>query len=196
MSVARDSLPPARPGYLVLALIVAWFVGLRTAHEGYITARIAQDSFAGDSLALPPPLRDALVEGISSGGSAALPIGIAQVILGGLLLWVSALALFRGRISVSFAVQVLAANALVAILAHVTGAPVREAMIGVLTSSPELLGAEVAEAERAMLPSAYEWAFLLGLLIHLGVLGALTFAVTRPGARAFLATPSAPHKER
>jgi hypothetical protein len=65
-----------------------------------------------------------------------------------------------------------------------------------LTHSPELLGADVAESERAVLPAAYQWAFHLGLMIQLGVLGALTLAVTRPGARAYLAAPPTPHKER
>jgi len=188
--------PPPRPGYLVVALLLAWFWGLRTAHEGYVVASIAVDPLHGDTLALPPPLRDAMVRAIGESSQIALPLGILQVILGGLLVVLSAVTLFRGRVSLSFMLQAIGANALLAVLAHALGAPLREAMIRVLAESPEVFGVDPADLDSGTLTSVYRWAFHLGLGVELCVLFGLALALTRPAAKAFLTAAGRAHEER
>jgi hypothetical protein len=180
----------------VVALLVAWFVGLRTAHEGYVVMSIASDPLVGDSLALAPNLRDAMVQGIVDTAGVAVPIGLAQLMLGGLLMVLAAIALFRGRVSMTFALQILVANALLAVLGHVLGQPVREAMVLTLAESPELLGVDAAGVSQQELVQVYRLAFHLGLAIQVGVLGLLALAFTRPTARAFLRAAPRPHEER
>lgn len=179
----------------MLALIVAWFAGLRVAHEGYVVARIVTDPLAGDTLTVTPALRDAMVQALLSHGEVALPLAIAQVFLGGLLVVVSALALFRGRLSIGFGLQVLAANAGITVLSHWLGAPVRDAMVHALSASPELLGPEFEAVDHQTLLSAYEWAFHLGLAFQLLVLAMLAWALTRRAAREFLGYSPEPSKE-
>jgi hypothetical protein len=188
--------PSHRPGYLVIALLVAWFVGLRTAHEGYVVMSVATNPLTGDSLALAPVLRDAMVQSLTDTANVAVPLGLAQLLLGGLLMSLAAIALFRGRVSVSFTLQTLLANAALAVVGHVLGAPVREAMVRVLAGSPELLGVDAGVVSREELVSVYRLAFHLGLAVQVGVLALLAFAFTRPAARAFLHAPPRPHEER
>lgn len=190
-----DSAAPPRPGYLLVALLLAWFLGLRTAHEGYIITSIALDPLRGDALALPPSLRDAMVSGIVEHARTALPVGLAQAIVGGLLVAVSAVALFRGRVSLSFMLQTLVANAVVAVVGYALGRPVRDAMVRVLAASPEILGADPGNLDPPTLTSLYRWGFHLSLGLQLLALLGLGVALTRPGARAFLAY-SRPHEER
>lgn len=180
----------------MIALLVAWFVGLRTAHEGYVVMNIASDPLAGDSLTLAPPLRDALVQTLTDSASVAVPVGLAQLLLGGLLMSVAAIALFRGRVSLSFALQTLLANGALAVLGHVLGEPVREAMVVVLATSPDLLGVDAAGMSREELASVYRLAFHLGLGVQLAVLALLGFAFTRPAALAFLRASPEAQKER
>jgi hypothetical protein len=196
--VARETQPPSkvRPGYLVFALIVAWFVGFRTAHEGYVVVQILRDPMVGDSLDLPAPLRDALVGGILDAAPWALPVGLGQVFLGGLLALVSAVALFRGRLSVAFGLQVLAANAVTAVLAHWVGGPARRTLLDLLVKQPELFAEQLGTIEQGVATQAYEWAFHLGLVLQLLTLLALAVALTRRRARDFLARPAVPHGEQ
>lgn len=179
----------------MVALLLAWFWGLRTAHEGYLVASIAVDPLVGDALTLPPRLRDAMVQAISDNAHTVLPVGILQVIMGGLLLVVSLVTLFRGRVPLAFLLQVLAVNAAVSVLGHALGAPLRDAMIQVLTESPEVIGVDSAGLDQRTLRTIYRWAFHLGLGIDLVVFCGLGLSLTRPGARAFLAAPSRPHEE-
>jgi hypothetical protein len=180
---------------LLVALLLAWFLGLRTAHEGYVVASIAVNPFTGDTLALPPPLRDAMVQSIADNAHSALPVGLAQTLTGALLVVVSAIALFRGRVSLSFMLQTLAANAVVAAVGYVFARPVRDAMVRVLAAAPDMLGADPGNLDAPTLTSLYRWAFHLSLAFQLAALLGLAVALTRPGARAFLAY-TRPYEER
>jgi hypothetical protein len=112
------------------------------------------------------------------------------------LVVLSAVTLFRGRVSLSFMLQAIAANGALAVFGHVLGAPLREAMIRVLSESPEVFGIDPQDLDPRALVSVYRWAFHLGLGVELCILLGLGIALTRPAAKAFLAAASRPHEER
>lgn len=180
----------------MVALLVAWFLGLRTAHEGFLVIGIASDPLEGDALALAPALRDAMVQSIVQSADVLIPVGLAELMLGGLLMVLAAVLLFRGRVSVAFTLQVLLANALMAVIGHVLASPVREAMAQALAESPDVLGVEAEALSRTELLDVYRMAFHLSLVLHVGVLAILALAFTRPSARPFLRAAPRPHEER
>ncbi len=181
---------PSRPVYLVIALVVAWFLGLGTFNEGYMLASIARDPLAGDSLNVPPAVRDTVVDTIVGASQIALPLGIAQILLGALLIVVSAATLFGGRMPLSFTLQVLAANVVLAVVAYFLAAPIRESLLQALLATPEFKAE--AEAAGGLPPEQlYPWFRRLNLLFHVGALSLAGLALTRPAVRAFLAHSAA-----
>ncbi|MGB5048523.1 MAG: hypothetical protein WBO46_06280, partial [Caldilineaceae bacterium] len=108
---------------MVIALVTLWLVGMTAAAEGFAAIEIVRNPFSsafgslrGD--ASQEVLTRGFVEGVQSIARHALPLGVAHVILGGLLVAVSSKALFARRASPAFAVQVILANAAVLIVGY------------------------------------------------------------------------------
>lgn len=161
-------------------------MGLRTLHEGYLTLRILRNPLAADSLTFAPELRQAFLQGIQA-NAASLPIGIAQVILGGFLLITSVGTLFGGARSVSFGLQALGANVLLAVAGHFWGEPLQQAIAGALLQSSELSKDLPPDVGPEQVREAFRWGFRGLLVVQCLILGLVAWVLSRPSARAFLA---------
>jgi hypothetical protein len=169
-------------------------MGLRTLHEGYLTLRILRNPLLADSLTLPPELRQAFVDGIST-NPAAVPVAVAQLLLGGFLLATSVVTLFGGARSVNFALQALAANAALAAAGHVLGEPLQHAIASALLASGELSKDLPPEVRPEQVQAAFRWGFRLLLAAQCLMFGLLAWILSRPKARAFLAFSPAGRNE-
>jgi hypothetical protein len=189
---SRPEEQPRRPTYVVVALLMAWFLGMGTVQEGYVFVRLVRNPLAADELSLPAGLREVLAESVQQFAHVALPIGVAQMLLGGVMVLVCAATLFGARTPVNFCLQVLGANAALAIAMHVFAAPIREALIQALINSAELrtetFGADYATTFQRNPESIYQWFNRLNLAMHLGALGIASLALTRPKAKQFFAS--------
>src|SRR5690606_37609651 len=97
---------------------------------GYFTIKVANDPMAAKSVGLPSALSDAWIEAIADQVATAIPLATAQVLLGGLLLFVTSAVLLGGRLQPSLGLQVLGANAVLAVARYVLSAHERTALIG------------------------------------------------------------------
>ena len=183
-----------RPVYLVIALIAMWLVGMNTAAEGLVTIQIVRDPFSGASPILGATDPDALhraawMEAIATHARVTLPLGVGQLILGSMLVLISARALFGRRASTSFALQVLFANAALIAVGYALRQPVRGSVVdAVVASSMEqrpggMSAREFAELLRAKL----WWTFRVLLALQIGTLALSAVALTRRAARELLA---------
>lgn len=174
---------PSRPASVGLALIVATLVGLHTAHEGYTVLELLRDPLRADALGLPEEVRAALVESVMVHGNVTLPIGLAQLLLGGLL-FVSALIAWLGsRGAVSLVLQALFANALLLGVAYFLREPIRAALVEALVASPgfeQEFAARVDESARAL---SYSWGLRLGSILQFAALATCGWLLLRPAAR-------------
>jgi hypothetical protein len=189
VSPSTPSSPPKQPAYLAAALTVAWFLGLTTVQEGYVGLRLVRDPLSVDSLGLPAQIAEALVDGVIASSQSALPVSLAQFLLGGLLVIVSAGLLFGARIPVHFAVQVISVNLVFAGFAYYMNEPMRRGIIGAL------LALQPAEGDVRLQQETYVWGFRVGLGLHMAALGLSVLALTRPTVRQFFAQSSAPPRE-
>ncbi len=194
-AVAEVEATPRRPGFLTLVLIVAWFIGLQTLQSGYATLRVLRNPLAGDGLGYPDAVNVALVESVSSHASSAMPIAVAQLLLGGLLLATSLGTLFGGIRRVGYTLQALFANAVLACVAYPIGEPVRDAMVEAFVQGTQLPPELAGTLTEAQAHNAYLWGFRLAFGLHLAVIGTLAWALSRRSVREFLAfSPSTPRE--
>lgn len=193
-----------RPIYLVVALVALWLVGMNNTAEGFAAIEIVRNPFSGafGSLAgqaLDSVIKRAFVEGIGAVAKVALPIGVAQLILGGLLVAVAAKALFGRRASPSFALQVILANAAILAVGYSLRQPVRERVVeAVVASGLEDRPSNIPAADfDRVVRAKWWWSFRIGLGLQLAVLGLGALAITRRSARDVLAGPEpSPSEER
>ncbi|MBI3200051.1 MAG: hypothetical protein IT377_15310 [Polyangiaceae bacterium] len=193
MADLNDDSAPKRPIYLVIALVTLWLSGMTAAAEGFAAIEIVRNPFSsafsslrGD--AVSNVLSRAFVEGVISVAKRALPVGIAQVILGALLVAISSKALFARRASPWFALQVIAANVAVLIVGYALYQPVRGRVIDAIAESgleqrPEAISA--ADFDK-LVRLKHWWTFRFRLGLQLAVLGMGALAVTRRSARQVL----------
>jgi hypothetical protein len=187
---------PKRPIYLVIALVTLWLVGMTAAAEGFAAIEIVRNPFSsafgslrGD--ATQDLLTRSFVDGVISVSRVALPLGVAQVILGALLVAVSSKALFARRASPGFALQVIAANVAVLIVGYALYQPVRGRVVDAIVSSG------IEQRPSAISPDDFNrlvrlkswWTFRFRLGIQLAVLGLGALAITRRSSREVLARP-------
>lgn len=175
--------------------MLATLVGLHTAHEGYTTLELLRNPLKAEALGLPEEVRTALVESVMVHGSVALPIGLAQLLLGGLLFVAGLVAWLGSRRAVSLVLQALLANALLLVVAYVLREPIRDALVEALVASPSVqqeFAASVDESTRAL---SYAWGLRLGTILQFGALGACGWLLLRPAARVHrMASASEPPK--
>lgn len=184
---------PRRPIYLVIALVAMWLVGMNAAAEGWVAIEVIRNPLTLAPSAMGAPdvesvVRAAFVAALTETSRVNLPLGIAELILGALLVGVAAKALFGRRASPSFALQVLMANAAVLVLGYALRQPVRERVVeAVVQSGIEERPSGVTQQEFArIIRTKWWWSFRIGLGIQLMVLGLAAVAVTRRSARELL----------
>jgi hypothetical protein len=180
----------------VIALVTLWLVGMTAAAEGFAAIEIVRNPFSsafgslrGD--AAQDLLTRSFVDGVISVSRVALPLGVAQIILGALLVAVSSKALFARRASPWFALQVIAANVAVLIVGYALYQPVRGRVVDAIVSSG------IEHRPQSIAPADFDklvrlkswWTFRFRLGIQLAVLGLGALAVTRRSAREVLGRP-------
>jgi len=189
-----------RPAYLAIALVALWLVGMTTAAEGFAAMEIVRNPFSSAFGTLSGEVaqdlvKRAFVDGIISISKVALPVGLAQLVLGALLVGVSTKALFARRASPSFALQTIVANAAVLIVGYALWQPVRAQVAeAVVTSGVEQRPSNVSQKDFDRLVRLKTWwTFRFRLGLQLAVLGLGALAVSRRAAREVLSGPEEPN---
>lgn len=184
-----------RPIYLVIALIAMWVMGMNAAADGYVVVKVIHNPLSLSTAgAGKEALATAFVRAVSQHPRVNLPLGIAQILLGGLLVLISIKALVARHASTSFALQVLAANALLVIVSYALRQPVRGAVVDAIVGSGLVhrpSGISTAAFQRLERLQAW-WAFRILLGLQLAALGLCAFALTRKTAREVLAPAPRP----
>jgi hypothetical protein len=185
------------PTLFVIAMIMMWLLGMHAITEGVRAIDIVRSPLSeslapldGDSIS--DAAQRAFVEGVVQHANVTLPLGIAQLLLGALLAVVSVRALFGRRGSLSFALQVVAANAVLAVVGHVLHNPVRGSVIEAIVASG--IAEPSAQLERAefdaLLRTNLQWGFRFWLTAQLVGFGFVAFAVTRKSVKQLFASTS------
>jgi hypothetical protein len=174
-------------------LLLAWFVGFRGLQEGWTSVQLIKEPLSVDSLAWPEAVKAAFQEGMQTHAQVALPLGVAQGVLGLVLVIVAGGSLLSGRLPLRFFLQILGASAALAVLSYWLEEPIRIQVISALVQTPGIVDA--GDLDEAMRDSVIRWGFHIGLILHLATLAFATLAVTRPSAREFLANAAQPRQE-
>ena len=190
-----------RPWYVVPTLLATWALGLRGVLGGIsniaflraprlpdveAAARSARE--LGDPKSFVELAQAVVLQGIHDLARVTFPLSIAQLLLAGLLLVASALAMGGRKGAHSLALQAIAANGALAIAAYALTSPVRDAWIDAVVQIASAL--PEARPERVTLGSraALVWLNRLELVtVELGVLALTAFALTRARARSYFA---------
>jgi len=200
-----------RPWYLIAAMCLTWITGVFGATGGCGNISFLRGAPLPAELREPatddthPVIRSAMVrervrlEELAKAHQVALPISIAKLILGLLLVLASGFALVGRPRSRSLALQLVVANAILALVEYELLTPVRDAMLqaaAVDAVEGGGLGAEVQELSRdeavAAVQSLYLWVERLRLLtLEAGVYGGAALALTRQRTKDFFAAVAA-----
>jgi hypothetical protein len=171
-------------------MVLTWFAGVHGLNTGFSTASFLRSGTIPD-LATAVQRTGTMAEVLESAGIQALqamlahsrvtfPLSVAEVILSGLLVIASGLAMGGRRGARGLALQAIAANAALAILAFALTPFVRTAYIdGVLKVAA---GLTLPAPQREVLSDAglIQWAFRIKLAVFdLGVLALGALALTR-----------------
>lgn len=185
--------PRRRPLLMSTGLLLTWFVGFRGLQEGWTSVELIKQPLSVDSLEWPDAVKAAFQEGMQAHAQTALPLGIAQGLLGLVLVIVAGGSLLSGRLPLRFFLQLLGVSGALAVLSYWLEAPIRAQVVDALAQTPGLI--DSGELDATMRDSVIRWGFHLGLLLHLGTLVFAMIAVTRPSARQFLAAAAEPRQE-
>lgn len=166
-------------------LFAMWLVGMNAAQDGYGAIDLLRDPLSGN-FAGSEQDRSALVSALGENRALELPLAIAQLLLGGLLVFISTHLFFGGRPSRAFTLQVLVANVAFLILGYALRAETRDTYLTTLLEDSQ--DRKVRSAELRLRSR-----FLLGF--DLTALGLSIFALTRPSARRFLELRPQPEPE-
>jgi hypothetical protein len=184
---------PARPGYLVAALVVLSGIGMLQALQGWHHIQIVRDpSGAAASWGATGEVAGAdVVSAIGRHADVTLPLGVAALLLGSLLVVLAVRGLVGRRVSAGLLLQVVVVDIGLLLGGWVLQAPVRDALIEIAvtaSSDPPATGAS-RTARKATRRAQLHWWFRGMFAAELGVLGLGALAFTRRRAREALAAP-------
>jgi predicted cation transporter len=178
--------------YLVAALIALWLIGMNTLAEGYLTVEVVRDPFASvvsplSGGGLEDVVKAAFFEALAKHARTSLPLGVAQILLGGLLVFVAVRALF-GRRATGFTLQLVLANAALLVAVYALREPVRGAIVDAVVRSgleQHPSGMSAREFDH-MVRLQWWWRLRVGFGVQLTALLLSAFALTRKAARELL----------
>jgi hypothetical protein len=188
--------PPKRPLYLVIALLLVWVVGLFGSQQGCQTiewlhqpdeVRAALDR-AGDRERAKQG--ETLMNASLQFRKIVTPLAVGQLLLASLLTLTAGLTLL-GRVQArKLALQAMIAYALFLPLDFVARSPMRAVIVDAFAQSvtfPNFKGAEAPPelSDPAMRHDIAQWAFRMVFAGQLAIVGIGMLALTRPRARAF-----------
>jgi hypothetical protein len=189
-----------RPWYLVVTMLLTWIIGVRGVMEGCGTAMYLRNGLIPDMTAVAEQAREqgagfnfmvlvleaARTRALSEFQSVSFPLSVGRMMLSGLLVIASGLALGGRPGSRGFALQVLAASLAFGAVDYALTRGMRGAWIDMVAQAGALLPADVPEREILTTPSLWWTAervrFVLSEICALGV---AALALTRPRTRAY-----------
>jgi hypothetical protein len=179
--------PPKRPGYLVVALVLIWLVGLTGWMGGCHdidtirhpeAARLATERIADTEMART---QLAFVDALLAHRKTVTPLAVGEFLLGSLLAFAAASALWGRSHGRWLLLQAILAYAAFLGVDYVLSAPIRARQIDAMISDPSLPSLTGHTA------SELAGVFQAWFVLRIAVLGAALFAVTRSRARAVFA---------
>ena len=184
------------PVVFVIALITTWLLGMHAVIEGVraidiVRSPLSESLSAFEGTEISDAMQRAFIEGVSAHSGVTLPVGIAQLLLGALLALVSIRGLMGRRGSLAFALQVLAANALLVLVVYLVHDPVRGSVIEALVAElvrerpPEITRGEFESVSRTSLI----WGFRFSLSAQLIGFAFAGFVMTRKSVRHLFDQP-------
>lgn len=193
------SLYRQRPWYLVAAMVLAFFAGAQGMttgcsnamflREGRVpdVAAAAQAAKSGlDVMDFAALIRAAELSSMFAHRHVAFPLGIAEAMLGGLMVLASGMAMGGRKGARSLAIQALAANALFAIAAFTLTRGMRAGWIEVVTRAAEALPPGSPQRGAFANGQALVWVTRIKLgFFDLGPLALGLLALTRARTRSF-----------
>lgn len=198
---------PKRPTYLVVALLVAWLIGVGGMMGGCGLVQFYQNPTSSAVQVHEPQetndwsqylakqrmvTKHASDEALVKYQTRMLPLGIANALLSAVLIIAVARA-FAGRVgSRPLVLQAVIANAVYAIVDYVLSAPVRQTMIDAAVAVPMTVpmtelttDPKAVSINPAQLGSAMSWTVQLFFVLQLCVWVSIAFALTRPRVHAY-----------
>ena len=185
-----------RPWYLVAAMVLTWFIGVHGLNVGFSIASLLRSGSLPDAATAASHMStpdDVWTYGflqqarsLTAHPRTAFPLAVAQVLLSGLLVVASGLAMGGRRGARSLALQALGANALLVVASFALTPFQRAAFVEGCLHAVE--GVTVTPIERAWVfsPVALQWIARVRLVIFdLCVLGLGALALTRTRTKTF-----------
>lgn len=189
-----------RPWYLVATMLLTWLIGVRGFMAGCGTAMYLRAGMAPDVMAVAEQARDqgdpfqftflvleaAQARALSLYQDVSFPLSIARLLLGGLLVVASGLALGGRRGTRGFVLQVLCANLAFAAVEYALTRGVRGAWIDMVAQAGALLPPDIPERAGLTNPGLWWTAERVRFVIfELAVLGAAALALTRERTKMY-----------
>lgn len=179
-------------------MLLAWCIGVRGFQEGLAriaflrsgripdvatAARNVEGSF--DLPALIALFDASLFEAMQRSYRVMMPICIAQLLLGGLLMVASGMAMSSRRDARGLAVQALVANAALAFVAYTLTRGVRGAALDAVTRATSALPLDLPQRSTFSVREMFWWASRISSACQIGLLGLGVVALTRRRTKAY-----------
>jgi len=185
-----------RPWYLVAGMVLTWFVGVHGLNIGFSTAAFLRSGTMPDltSAALHAgTMADVLelaglqaLRAMLDNARVTYPLAVAEVILSGLLVVASGLAMGGRRGARSLALQAIGANALLVLAAFLLTPLVRAAYLQGVLQAVDTVTLPAPQREVLTNPGVIQWAWRIKLVVFdLGTLGLGALALTRARTRTY-----------
>lgn len=203
--------PQKRPIYLVIALIVAWIIGMGGLMGGcnvvqfyqnptdqtmHVHAPEGSDDLARYFAQQHQVTKQASDKAMLQYQNRMLPLGIANALLSGLLIVASARALGGRYGSLALVFQAVIANGVYTVVDYFLSRPVRDATIAAAVAEPMSFAKEESWDPSA-LGAAMGWTVHALFIAQLIALGLIAYALTRPAVIKYFQSiqpPSAPEQ--
>jgi hypothetical protein len=197
----------SRPTYLVLALLLAWVLGVGGLVNGYSTLQYYRETTHStpqlEAVKAPESMRKyleaqrQLFEAQEKARTAVLdqyhdrmvPLAAANLVLSGLLIVACARALSGRARAHHLALQAVFANMGYAVVEFVANGPLRQAMAEATRQNA------LPNLDADQLAMATTWVYRFGLALQLLALALVALALTRPRVLAVYQPPASPNDE-
>jgi hypothetical protein len=169
-----------RPGYLILALIASWMIGLGGMTNGCQTLNFyrqaTQPTLVFDGK-LAAEIKKARIDALNTQHARMVPLAAANLLLSGLLIFACWRALSGRRGAHALTIQAVVANAAFSVADFVVSRPVRALIIdSVSAHAPETM----QQLSPPQLANAFWWSQRIMLAGNLLVFALIGYALTRP----------------
>lgn len=185
--MTRPGLPIPRPAWVSLALALPTLLGSWWSLAGFGVVQMARTPPSAPALQ-PTDLHEiaqaALIEATAAYSRINVPLGIAQALLGGLLLFACGRAWFGRPASPGLVVQSIVANVALLIVTYVLQRPMRIAVANAVVASGVQQATGLGPEENEHIQRALLWlGFRLSTAVPVVVLALAAAALSTPTAR-------------